>query len=412
MALTKTTDLTNSVVTQYEKSYYLIGADHPGTWAQFVDWQPAIPENGGGFSALDFPVYTLETDPVETALTEDADVTPETMPADSNVTVTPYEYGKTWGITKKLMYQVRTNYGAYMGKVTAWNRINSIDRILRRAAVGRGTSLPTFRVQLDGTATMSNLTASHYITRDFIEQIADTARSMDIEPFQGGGYRAIVHPSLMYDIRQISEYESIATYQDAGMIYGAADKPVTMAGVTFIPSKAGKVYLSAGTVTQAATTLSSAAAKGATTIAVAEGTGLSAGNFITIGTIESETVNPGSNQEQVYIVSSTASSGAATLTIRGKGETGFGLRFDHASAEAVTEGPNVAAIPIIGKNSLIGVYGSDSGRYGIPKAKIGGLDYLDRFSYYGWYWYGGVAVLQRNILLAKCAMSRGVYGYN
>jgi len=40
------------------------------------------------------------------------------------------------------------------------------------------------------------------------------------------------------------------------------------------------------------------------------------------------------------------------------------------------------------------------------------LDLLNRFDYYGWYWYGGVGVVQKRVVLGKCAVSRFVLGYN
>ena len=90
---------------------------------------------------------------------------------------------------------------------------------------------------------------------------------------------------------------------------------------------------------------------------------------------------------------------------------GFGLRYNHAAGESVTTGYNVAAVPIIGKNSLLGLFGSDCGRYGTPIEKDG-LDTLNRIKYYGWYWYGGVGVIQKHIVLGLCACSRRVLGTN
>jgi len=159
---------------------------------------------------------------------------------------------------------------------------------------------------------------------------------------------------------------------------------------------------------QAATTLNGAVSKGATSVTVTDASGLAVGNYITIGTLETESVNPGSNLEQVMITAVDS----ATLTIRANGNNdGFGLRFNHASGESVVEAYNVAAIPLIGKNSLIGVYGSDCGEYGVPKFRDD-LDLLNRFDYYGWYWYGGVGVVQKRVVLGKCAVSRFVLGYN
>lgn len=410
MAITKVADLDNSVVTKYEKQYYLVSADNPGVWGQYINWQTPISSKGGSGSSLDFPIYS-EQDLVEDALTEDADVTPDTI-SDGNVTVTPYEYGKTFAISKKARLQSRTDIDSVMGKLLAMNRVKSIDRILRRSACGRGSTRPTQTLHIDSSAAMSDLTAASgtdTITYSFLMELAAQAYSMDIEPFDGTGFHAIIHPLLAADLKALTEWKSVGYYQDSMNIYGAVEKPFTMAGITFIPSNMGRLFLGAGTAVQSATTLNGAVAKGATSIVVTSATGLAAGNYITLGTLETESVNPANNLEQVLITGVDST----TLTIRANGHNdGFGLRFDHASGESVVEAYNVAAIPLIGKNSLLGVYSSDAGQYGVPVVTDGTLDLLRRFKYYGWWWYGGVGVIQKRIMLGKAAVSKWMIGYN
>ena len=76
MAITKTTDLTNSVKAVYEKKYYMMGLKNPGVWGQFINWESPVAESGGGGSSYDFPIFS-EHDLAEDALTEDADITPD-----------------------------------------------------------------------------------------------------------------------------------------------------------------------------------------------------------------------------------------------------------------------------------------------------------------------------------------------
>jgi len=414
MAITKAADLTNSVVTAYQKNYYMIAMDNPGVWAQFIDWQTPISENGGAGSSFDFPIYG-ETDLAESALTEDADVTPESI-TDDNVTVTPYEYGKVFAVTKKARYTSRTNLDQVMGKLTAMNRVNSIDRILRRAACGRGSTYPTQTIHIDSSVAMSSLTAdssADNVTYAFLMDLAAYASSQGVEPFNGGGFLSIVHPRLFAEIKQLTEWKSIGYYQDAMNIYGALEKPITLAGITFVPSRMGRLFLGSGdpVASTTADTLASAANKGATTIAVtnAAGTTVAAvGDYLTIGTTETESVAPGNNLEQVLITAVNTN----TLTVRANGVADdFGLRFNHAAGEAVIKSYNVAAIPLIGKNSLIGVYGSDTGKYG-KALERDDIDIMKLIKHYGWYWFGGVGVIQKNIVLGKCAISKWVLGYN
>ena len=180
----------------------------------------------------------------------------------------------------------------------------------------------------------------------------------------------------------------------------------TFAGIRFVPHRAGKLYLSGGATAQAATTLSAAVAAGATSCTVASATGLAAGDYITLGTLEANDAD----QVQITVVSGT------DLTIKGGGNTpgNLGCAYAHASGAAVTEAANVAAVPIIGKNSLKGVHGDDTGRYGIATLAEG-LDVLQtggqgRFVYPGWYWFGGVGIWTRYLIRGECAVSFGHLG--
>lgn len=405
MAITKTTTLTNSVVTRYEKAYYLVAAQDPGVWAQFVDWQDPITAGNGG-SSFDFPIFG-ETDPVETALTEDAEVTPEAI-TDSNFTVTPYEYGKVIARTKLAELASRVRLAEVIGEIVSRNRIKSVDRILRRSAVGHGSSQPTNVLQLSGATMVSLSGASHTITWAFLQELVMHAESIGIEPMDGQNFVAVIHPLLEYDLKQLAEWKNVGYYQESENIYRGE---VGMLGnVRFIKSRLGRVHLGSGALVAsgANTTLAANASKGATSITVASATGISAGDFLTIGTQETESTAPGSNLEQVQV---TGTSGT-TIYVRGNGVgNSFGLRFDHSSGEAVRETYNVVSIPIIGKNSLVGVYAEEAGQYGIPKLKQG-LDYLDRFVYAGWWWYGGVGAVQKNLLVGRVATSKWMIGYN
>lgn len=405
MALTKTTDLSNAVVAKYEKAYYLLAAKEPGIWGQFVQWQDPI-SAGNGASSYDYSVFG-EIDPVEDALTEDADVTPDII-TDSNITVTPTEYGKTIARTKKAELQSRVNLASVMGEQISRNRIKSVDRILRRGACGRGSSRPTQTLHIDGSVAMASLTGAttDLITWAFLNELTMHAESMGIEPMDGENFVAVIHPLLEYDLKNLTEWKNVGYYQAKDNIYRG--EVGQLGNVRFIKSRMGRVFLGSGAAVQAATTLSAAANKGATTVTVALATGLTAGDYITIGALETESVNPGNNLEQCLITNVAST----TLTLRCNGVGGgFGLRFDHAANESVVEAYNVAAIPIIGKNSIVGVYASEAGQYGIPKAKTG-LDYLDRFAYLGWWWYGGLGLVQKNIILGKVALAKWTLGMN
>jgi N4-gp56 family major capsid protein len=412
MSITTVADMTNSVTVRYEKEYLLHGDENPGVWAQFVDWKTPVGTSGGGGSSFDFPVYDEGT-PVEDALTENADVTPQTID-DGNLTITPYEWGGTFSTTKKLTYQSRTNLPEVMGKKCAMQRVISIDRVLRRAACGRGSSYPTMTMMpsASANAVMTDLTgasSTDCVTFDFIMDMVAQAQSLGIEPWKEFGYVSVVHPLVMADLYATTEWKNIGYYQDSKNIYSPWGKPITIGSVTFIPSPRGRLHLGSGTAIRTADTLSAAYAKGSVSIVASNDRSWAVGDYVTLGTAETESANPGNNREQLLVTGVST----VTLTVRGDGANeNFGTRYDHAIGEAISTGYNVASIPLLGKNSLVGVYGSDCGPYGETITKLGTLDLLNRFSYFGWRWYGGVSAVQKKIVLGRVATKRFTIGIN
>jgi N4-gp56 family major capsid protein len=408
MAITAVANLDQTIVAKYEKSYYLIAAKQPGIWGQFIDWQPPIPEDGGGGSSFDFPVFGESYDPVESALSETADVTPVYI-EDSNVTVTPAEYGFTGGITKLARWQSRVNLPKIHGELMALHRMRSIDRIIRRAACGRGSSAPTNKYHIDASVAMVNLTTGDSITLAWLDELVAQAESQGIEPRDGTNFVAVIHPLVEYDLRQLNAWLYPGYYVVPDNLY--KNEVGMMGRVRFVKSPLGRLHLGSGTAAAgAASTVDGAHAAGDTTLNVASASTLGAavGLYATVGTLETESVNPGNNLEQVQITAVNTNA----LTVRSLGRKGdFGLRYDHAAGEAVNIKYNVASIPLIGKNSLIGVYGSSTGKYGQPVAKSG-MDLLNRFVYMGWYWYGGLGVVNRNMILGRCAVTKFMLGPN
>lgn len=413
MPITRSTDLTNSAVTNYQKVYLDLSIQRRETWGQFVDWQEPIPDDGGFGGTLDFPAFG-ELDPVETPLVEDADVVPDSI-TDFNVTVPPHEYGRAVAKTQVASFRSRVPLQRRLAEMVANDRINSIDRLIRRAVCGYGSNVPSYIVQPDGTTVMSNLaaqTAAHRVSWAFLTELRMYAKSVGIEPVdRSGNLVAVVHPLLEYDLLNLTtEFQNARYYRtdDTTLFEGEIGMA---AGIRFIVSNAGRVHLGSGaaTATAGSTTLAAPASAGSTTITVAAGTNIANGDYLTIGTVETGSVAPSENLEQVQVISG---GGTTTLTIRGLGNgTSFGLRFDHAAGEAVVETANICDIPILGKNSLIGIYGARTGRYGQAIMKDG-LDILDRIAYVGWYWYGGVARVEKRIILGRVAVSKWTIGYN
>lgn len=416
MPMTTVANVPNATLTtMYEKAYFDWSLKNKEVFGQFVDWQSPIPEDGGGAATFDFPAFGA-LNPTDTVLPEDRDVTPENI-YDFNQTVTPYEYGRAAAVSKLSRWRSRVNLPQQLARIMADDRINSIDRIIRRAVYGHGSSRPTNTFHIDGSTAMSDLTATSsadIITWAFITDLTMQAASMGIEPMDGANFVSIVHPLLIRDIQNLADFKNVGYYQVPDIIYRG--EVGMLAGVRFIQSRQAKVFWGAGaaTATAGSTTLNGAVAAGTNTIVVASASNIAVGDYLTIGTVETESVSPGANLEQVLVTAVVST----TLTVRSLGtykpdsnNKTSGLLYDHASGEAVVETYNVAALPIIGRNSVIGVHGSSTGRYG-KSGYTDGLDILGRFGYVWWYWYGGVARVDRNLLLGKVATSKWTLGSN
>lgn len=405
-----------TLTTAYEKAYFDWSLKNKEVFGQFVDWQAPIPEDGGGAATYDFPAFGA-LNPTDTVLPEDRDITPENI-YDFNQTVSPYEYGRAAAVTKLARWQSRVNLPQQLARIMADDRINSIDRIIRRAVYGYGSSRPTNTFHIDDSVAMSSLSAASgadIITWAFITDLTMQAASMGIEPMDGSNFVSIIHPLLLRDLQNLADFKNVGYYQVPDIIYRG--EVGMLAGVRFIVSRQAKIFWGAGaaTTTAGSTTIAtSAVPAGSNTIVVASASNIAVGDYLTIGTVETESVSPGANLEQVLVTAINST----TLTVRSLGtfkpdSNGkmSGLRFDHAVGEAVVETYNVAALPIIGKNSIMGVHGSSTGRYG-KSGYTDGLDILGRFGYVWWYWYGGVARVDRNLILGKVATSKWTLGSN
>ncbi len=378
-----------------------------------VAWEAPIPEDGGGAQSFNFPAYG-EVPPTSTPLPEMSDVTPEGI-FDFNYTVTPYEYGRAFAVSQLARYQSRTTLQDKLARIAAQDRVNSIDRLIRRKVYGHGSDVPTNTYLNSANSTMATMVSTDVISWDFLTELVLQAKSLGIEPMDGSNFVAVIHPLLEKGIKNMADYKNVGQYNVPDIFYKGEVGMV--AGIRFIVSPQAKVFWGAGPATALAgsTTLTNAYNAGSTTIVIGSGANIANGDYLTIGTVETESVSPSANLEQVRVVSG---GGTTTLVIRGLGtykpdsnQKTSGLYFDHAAGEAVVEKYNVCGIPILGKNSLIGVHGARTGRYGQSGFKTG-LDILDRFGYVWWYWYGGVSRVDRYMLLGKTVVTSWTLGSN
>lgn len=398
MAITQVSHLDQTVVAKYE-SDYLIWAEKTAVWDQVVDWQDPIPQDGGGGSSFDWPVYH-ELAPATTALTETDDVTAVAL-VDSNVTLTPTEYGNATTVTRKLRYQSRVDIPEVVGKTVGQNQAHTMDRLIRNTVVGG-----SWVKRPSGVARTALGTSDHDVSFEFISELVAQARTAFVEPFDGNMYLSIVHPLLARDIMALNEFKYPAYYQNQ-MVGGLLKAEIgALGGVRFIEHPYGKLYLAGGLTAQAATTLDGSIAAGATTLKAAASDGLGVGSYVLLGTKEA------SDAELVEI---TAQSGVSN-TFQGIGNSfgTFGCQYSHNTGAAVTEAKNVGALPIIGRQSIRGAFGANVGRRGQATVfnSLDTNDKLGRFQHAGWYWYGGFARLEKYLIRGEVYVTGNIIGQN
>ena len=165
------------------------------------------------------------------------------------------------------------------------------------------------------------------------------------------------------------------------------------------------MFWAAGAVRDASSVATTVAASAtanialAKTVEVASATGISAGHWYTIGSVETgSTIYP--TTERVFCTSISST----TVTIAGEGANG-GLRFDHAVGETFKDADSVAAVVFGGPKSLAKVYDVNTGEFGqVVGPKKQGL--LDQFESLGWKFYGNYArIVESRLLRYECAIS-------
>lgn len=412
MAGTMAGDLLNSAVTNYSKEYMRLAAMPENTviHAQFVDWKEVIPDRGGFGGTFDWPVFG-KLDPQTNQLSEGVDLVPKKF-GDYNITLSPAEYGDAIGWSNLAQFKSRVDLQTQAAEMVTISRVQSQDMIIRKSIYGHGSSRPSQTIHIDGSAAMANLTGAgsgDQPTWAFFTELAAQARARGIVPRDGQNFVTIVHPLLSYELKQLNEFKYVGYYQQPDRITYAGEVGL-FGGFRIIESVNAKIFWGAGTVAQTKSYLDQALNPGDTKVYIHELTGIAVGDYITIGTVETESVAPATNLEQVYVTAVSAASGAGYATVVGVGNgTNMGVRYAHAASEDVVEAYNVAGIPVIGKNSLIGCHASSTGRNGVAKFR-NDLDLFNRQYVTGWYWYGGVTRVERNLMLGKVALSKGTIG--
>lgn len=389
MSIQTTSNLTNSIRTQYISNYI------DGVYGMRVYDQLAVPFPGISASevmkgsSVTYPFLSGMTPSTET-IPQDHDVTPQIL-RDATGTFTPTS---RWGAlqwTEAVDMQAYTDYGQKRFKKLGENQMESVE-LLALSAVAGGSWYERYTAR----ASLDAGTAAHRASDAIFRRMHGMMLSLKVPGFidaagEANTWAAIMHPFPFHDIAESGNVNDIGLYQDRGIHLNFEVGAIGPFRLVVTPY--AKVFGGAGldNGTNVATTLASAANALSTTIVTAAdvSANISAGMFWTIGTEETgSTIYP--TNERVKVVSASTT----TLTIIGEGENG-GLRFDHAAGEAVRNADSVYTIVFGGPGSLVKAYDPAIGEYGevVGPKKFG---MLDQFASIGWKFYGGYGRITEN----------------
>jgi N4-gp56 family major capsid protein len=352
-----------------------------------------------------------DLEPPTDHLTENLDVTPKTID-DTYVECTIYEEGDVIQSSRWLSVVAYTDYMAAIAKALAKQHARRQDNIVRDAIVfaqqrtiygGGGVS------RVDLNTTDDKLTFAKF------QEAYGMAVTQGIPPLEDGTYFTIMNSMAMLDIVGWDEFKYPAMYSrpevyENGIINKEGKLPFEvgrLANIRILSHPTGKMFLGAGAPTQAATSLSADTAAGATSITVADATGLTAGNKIVVGTLESSTTAyPTTEECEIVSVAST------TLTVKGCGSEfgNYGLKYAHAAGISVIEAPNVLALPIMGPESFLLPRAEGFDIEGEVEVKWADSRIGKRFMDHSWYNILGAALIPKFSLQIEAATTGWVYG--
>lgn len=402
MAIQTTSNLSNSITTVV-KAKYLEGAQMMRLYDQIAVDYTKVGGDGKTMadlmqgSSITVP-YIGDMNPGTTAISETADVTPQTV-RDTTASVTPTSLGEALMWSENLTIQAYTDYvGAAYQKIGK-NAMESIDIQARNAALqGNWVERAVARASLDAG------TASHRASDSIFRKYDGLFQSLMIPGYVGeNGVRwvAIMHPFVFHDISESGNVDVIGQYLDSSihLNWQLGD----LGSFRILSSPYAKVFGAAGAdaASNVADTLASASNQLATSITTSSdvSTNIVTSLLVWVGTEETAGTHYATN-EPVRVLSASGT----TVTVMGQAPNG-GLRFDHAASTAVRNADSAYTICFAGPESLVKIYATDVGQYGKTVGpKVYGT--LDQFNTLGWKWYGAYALLTNNKLMRfECSTS-------
>lgn len=200
--------LDDSIVLEYEKQFIIAAADM-GIMDQFATYKKQI-----NAKSIEFPKYAqlaLQT----SALDEDDDVTSEAM-SDSQILLTPAEYGNAITTTRLANLQTGGRADLAAAKLVGINAGRSMDKLAILAAEASGN-------QLFGKAAGSEaaLVATDVIDVDLINRLYNKLKRTGVAPLGNGQYVLVLHDDVAFDLRNAT---GVGSWQDISKYTGSVDQ--------------------------------------------------------------------------------------------------------------------------------------------------------------------------------------------
>lgn len=226
--LSTTSTLSSQVLTAYDRVARFALRSDP-VFAAMARVKPGNVTSPGNPVSFEFwSDLSLAT----TALTETVDVDAVGL-SDSQVTVTPAEYGNAILVTLRLRTDTMViGFDADAANIVSENMVKTIDRLARTALDG-GTN-----VDYVTAASEAAITASNIITANEVRQKHAELRAANARPWSGSYYGAVIHPHVAYDLkRETGDAAWLAPHingGDAGAVY--SNEIGSFAGFRFLES--------------------------------------------------------------------------------------------------------------------------------------------------------------------------------
>lgn len=336
------------------------------------------------------------------ALQENVDVDTQQI-QDFQVSFGVYEYGNAVGTTEKL--DLLSYHGPISGivrQLLAPQMSRSLDRICRNVAYAGAP-----KKYAGGRANRAALTAADVATVDLVKQAAHSLRMNKVRQ-SNGGYMAVVHPSVLYDLREDPLWEDAGKYSDPSRL--ASGEVGRLYGVRFVEADDARLP-NAGAV-EAETDLNGAHVFGSRVLSVASTAGIAPGDELTIYPASQANGPEGTtNEEENVIVKWLGDESKANTSTKITLEYATAIPHMAVSGIKVRKGLDVFPMMFMGADNAYAksVVQSPEVRVALP------TDKLRRMNYVGWYSLQGYGVIRNwTYLVVEAAASQNsayIFGF-